>query len=141
MSVWYSSAPLSKSLNNPTVTHDFRPHARAAYLGPSTTSTVGNRGALSTFQLTCNTSTDRKNNNKKKKLWSSLVRHRFTPSVSPPPFFFFFLITVPSKEENAVVLLWKCRRFRISRRPVTAEGDRLVFPGRRRSRSFGRIWL
>lgn len=59
-----------------TVTHDSRPHARAAYLGQSTTSTVGNRGAFSTFQLTSNTSTDHKNNNKKKKLRSPLLSKR-----------------------------------------------------------------
>ena len=144
-------------------------------------STVGTRGVFSTFQLTCNTSTDHKNKNLRSSLLSTVEQKKkrkkkeaLTPihslGVSASFFFLFILIlqyyiyiyiyilffksvsfseksekivTVPNKEESAVVLLWKCRRFRISRRPVTPEGDRLVFPGRRRrqSRSSGQIWL
>ena len=139
-------------------------------------STVGTRGVFSTFQLTCNTSTDHKNKNLRSSLLSTVEQKKkrkkkggtYTDSL-PRCLRFFLLfiyintsvlyiyifksvsfseksekiVTVPNKEESAVVLLWKCRRFRISRRPVTPEGDRLVCPGRRRrqSRSSGQIWL
>ena len=56
-------------------------------------STVGTRGVFSTFQLTCNTSTDHKNKNLRSSLLSTVEQkkkrkkrrhlHRFTPSVSP----------------------------------------------------------